>query len=242
MIGSSPNLRATSVRYRQPGRSFHGSEIRAWRMPFAAMRSMNSSYMQGGSKPKVLTRPAISRIGVSGHSAQTRLMRSHGSSRSSRTAFLMCEPESNSIARKPASFRFFAIGSIMPVDIRSAHRLWWPSRMVVSTKRISSMCDSSLAFRRAVRPQQEQRLAEFDEVAIGDQYPLDHAGGFGLDAGEHFHHFDQSDGGARGHLAANLHIGRVRRGCRRVKLAYHRRGHRNQAIRGSRRLGFGGGL
>src|SRR5262249_16939220 len=113
--------------------------MRACLMPFAAMRPMKSSYMQGGSKPNVLTRPAISRIGVSGQSAQMRLMRSHGSSRSSRTAFLMCEPERSSIATKPASFRFLAIGSIMPVDMRSAHRLWWPSRMVVSTKRISSM-------------------------------------------------------------------------------------------------------
>ena len=66
--------------------------MRACRMPFAAMRPMNNSYMQGGSKPKVLTRPAISRIGVFGQSAQTRLMRSQGSSRNSRTAFLMCEP------------------------------------------------------------------------------------------------------------------------------------------------------
>jgi len=30
--------------------------MRACRMPFAAMRAMNSSYMQGGSKPNVLTR------------------------------------------------------------------------------------------------------------------------------------------------------------------------------------------
>jgi len=28
-IGSSPNLRATATRYFQPGRSFHGSEMRA---------------------------------------------------------------------------------------------------------------------------------------------------------------------------------------------------------------------
>ena len=98
--------------------------MRACLMPFAAMRPIKSSYMQGGSNAKVLTRPAMSRIGVSGHNAQMRLMRSHGSSRSSRTAFLMWEPESNSIARKPASFRFLAIGSIMAVDIRSAHRLW----------------------------------------------------------------------------------------------------------------------
>ena len=95
--------------------------------------------MHGGSNAKVFTRPAISRIGVSGQSAQMRLMRSQGSSRSSRTAFLMWEPDKSSIASKPASFRFLAIGSIMPVDIRSAHRLWWPSRMVVSTKRTSSM-------------------------------------------------------------------------------------------------------
>ncbi len=52
--------------------------MRACRMPFAAMRPMNNSYMQGGSNAKVLTRPAINRIGVSGQSAQMRLMRSHG--------------------------------------------------------------------------------------------------------------------------------------------------------------------
>ncbi len=116
-------------------------------MPFAAIRSMNSSYMQGGSNAKVFTRPAISRIGVSGQSAQMRLMRSHGSSRNSRTAFLMCDPESNSIATKPASFKFLAIGSIMPVDMRSAHRLWWPSRMVVSTKWMSVISRAYLSGR-----------------------------------------------------------------------------------------------
>src|SRR5215510_5583710 len=141
--------------------------MRACLMPFAAMRPIKSSYMQGGSNAKVLTRPAINRIGVLGQSAQMRLMRSHGSSRSSRTAFLICEPESSSIASKPASFRFLAIGSIMPVDIRSAHRLWWPSRMVVSTKWTSSM--EQFLGDLSCWPDQEQGLAEFDELAVRHQ-------------------------------------------------------------------------
>src|SRR5687767_13885370 len=40
----------------------------------------------------------------------------------------------------PAWSRFLAMGSIIPVVMFSAHRLWWPSRMVVSTNRIVSMC------------------------------------------------------------------------------------------------------
>src|SRR5262245_43353970 len=168
--------------------------MRACLIPFAAMRPMNNSYMHGGSNANVFTRPAINRIGVSGQSAQTRLMRSHGSSRNSRTAFLMWEPDNSSIASKPASFRFLAIGSIMPVDIRSAHRLWWPSRMVVSTKRTSSM--EQFLGDLSCWPDQEQGLAEFDELAVRHQDALDHARDLGLDAGEHLHHLDQADGRA----------------------------------------------
>src|SRR5258708_3568850 len=215
-MGSSPKRRATSTRYFQPGRSFHGSEMRACRMPFAAIRSMNSSYMQGGSKPNVLTRPAIRRSGVFGARSATRLMRSHGSSRSSRTAFLMCEPERSSIARKPASSRFLAIGSIMPVDIRSAQRLWWPSRIVVSTKWTSSMTMPRVLAPRSVGPDQEQRLSEFHELAVGDQNALDHARDLGLDAREHLHYLDQADGRARRHGRALLHVGRI--GWRRSRV------------------------
>ena len=106
-------MRATPTRYRQPARSFHGSEIRACLMPFAAMRSMKSWYMAGGSKPKVLTRPAIRRSGVFLMRCATSLMRSHGSSRSSRTAFLICEPDEQLDRLEP--------GSIEPLGDRQHH-------------------------------------------------------------------------------------------------------------------------
>src|SRR4030081_3473858 len=46
-----------------------------------------------------------------------------------------------SITSKPARSSLPAIGSIIAVVMRVAHRHWWPSRSVVSMKRISRMAD-----------------------------------------------------------------------------------------------------
>ncbi len=48
----------------QPSSSFHSSEMRASRMPLAAIRSMNSRYMERGVISKALKRPAFKRSGV----------------------------------------------------------------------------------------------------------------------------------------------------------------------------------
>ena len=92
-------------------------------MPLANMRSTNSRYMDGGLYSNVLTRPAISRSGVLVMIFETSRTRSQGSSFSSRTVFLRCEPEISSMPSKPASSKFLAIGSIMPVVMFSAHKL-----------------------------------------------------------------------------------------------------------------------
>ncbi|HXG51383.1 MAG TPA: hypothetical protein VNN77_08275 [candidate division Zixibacteria bacterium] len=84
---------------------------------------MNRRYMQGGLYSKVLTRPAITRSGVRVILWAIKRTRSQGSSRSSRTVFLRCEPEISSMPSKPARSRFSATGSIMPVVMFSAQRL-----------------------------------------------------------------------------------------------------------------------
>src|SRR6516225_1463873 len=99
--------------------------------------------------------------------------------------------------------------------------------MVVSTNEISSKeilskgILSKGILSMSVGPDPEQRLAELDEVAVRHQNALDHAGGFGLDAGEHFHDLDEPDGGAGRDLGADGHERRLggRRGG--VELAHH---------------------
>ena len=74
------------------------------------------------------------RSGVSGIFSFTRRMRSKGSSLRSRTHFLRKMLDISSRASKPARPIRSAMGSIIPVRMRVAHRLIWPSRNVVSTK------------------------------------------------------------------------------------------------------------
>jgi len=71
----------------------------------------------------VLHRPEMTRRGVLVSSFVTSRTRSHGSSLSSRTVFLRCEPAISSMPSNPALSMFFAIGNIMPVVMFSAHRL-----------------------------------------------------------------------------------------------------------------------
>ena len=132
-------MRAMPTLRCQPSSSFHSSEMRAWRMPLAAMRSMKSSYTDTGVISNALTLPAISRNGVRVMRSATIRTRSQGSSLSSRTHFLRWEADISSMASNPASSMVRATGSIMPVVMRSAQRLWCPSRSVVSTNRISSI-------------------------------------------------------------------------------------------------------
>src|SRR3989338_11689068 len=105
-------------------------------MPLAAIRSMNSRYIDRGLYSNVLTRPAMTRSGVRVIFPATSRTRSQGSSLSSFTHFLRWEPDISSIPSKPAWSMRSATGSIIPVVIFSAHRLWCPSRMVVSTNRM----------------------------------------------------------------------------------------------------------
>ena len=75
--------------------------------------------------------------GVSGISARTMRMRSHGSSACVRTAIAMCVLLVKSIAWKPTRSITGAISAIIAVVSASAlQRLWWPSRTVVSTSPI----------------------------------------------------------------------------------------------------------
>ena len=84
---------------------------------------MNSRYMHSGLNSKVLTRPAMTRSGVSVMRCATSRTRSQGSSLSSRTHFLRCDPEISSMASNPARSICSATESIMPVVMFSAHRL-----------------------------------------------------------------------------------------------------------------------
>ena len=144
MMGLMPTSRETSTLRFHPARSFHSSEMRASRMPLAAMRSMNRRYMHNGLNSKVLTRPAMTRSGVSVMCCAISRTRSHGSSLSSRTHFFRCDPEISSMASNPARSICSATESIMPVVMFSAHRLWCPSRRVVSTKVMSLLIASAM--------------------------------------------------------------------------------------------------
>ena len=118
-----PTSRDTCVFHVQPSSSFHSSEMRASRMPLAAIRSMKSRYIDRGVRSKALKRPAFNRSGVWVIRWLINLTRAHGSSLSSRTHFFRCELEISSIASKPARSIASATGSIMPVVMFSAHRL-----------------------------------------------------------------------------------------------------------------------
>lgn len=113
---------------------------------------------------KALNRPEVIRSGVLRTLAATRRRRSQGSSLRSRTHFLKKTLDISSMASKPARSIRSAMGRIIPVRMRVAHRLNWPSRKVVSTKRISLMGvvrpnfeRLSFAFHRHVR----RNLPEF---------------------------------------------------------------------------------
>ena len=85
--------------------------------------------------------PVVMRFsGVSGIAALTSRIRSHGSSRWKRTDTAMCVLEVKSSARKPTRSIAGAIAStsgvVSPVAL---HRLWLPSRVVVSTISTSSL-------------------------------------------------------------------------------------------------------
>ena len=123
ITGLMPTSRETFVFHSQPSSSFHSSEMRASRMPLAAMRSMKSRYMERGVISNALNRPAFKRSGVRGIRSRINLTRAQGSSLSSRTHFFKCELEISSIASKPARSRVSATGSIMPVVMFSAQRL-----------------------------------------------------------------------------------------------------------------------
>jgi len=76
--------------------------------------------------------------GVSGISSRTARIRSHGSSWCHFTVIAMCVLLVKSIARKPTLSITGAMSAIIAVVSAFAlHRLWWPSRTVVSTSPIT---------------------------------------------------------------------------------------------------------
>ena len=121
--GLMPTSRATATFQVQPSSSFHSSEMRASRMPLAAILSMKSRYIERGVRSKALNRPAFNRSGVRVMRSLMSFTRAQGSSLSSRTHFFRCELEISSMASKPARSMAWATGSIMPVVMFSAHRL-----------------------------------------------------------------------------------------------------------------------
>ena len=76
--GLMPTSRETFVFHSQPSSSFHSSEMRASRIPLAAIRSMNSRYMERGVISNALNRPAFKRSGVRGIRSRINLTRAHG--------------------------------------------------------------------------------------------------------------------------------------------------------------------
>ena len=144
-MGSSPAPVAMRTVLRHPATSFHSSEMRPWRTPLATIRSRKIRWMDSGVSSKPLRLPMMTRSGVSRIRPATSRIRSQGSSCSSRTHFLMWELDISSIPLKPARSMRSPTASIMPVRMDSAHRLWCPSRNVVSTNSMGSNENSLLA-------------------------------------------------------------------------------------------------
>ena len=97
-IESSPTSRALTTSRSQFAEVLDGSEMRTCFTPLAASRSTNSRSIAGAEYSNVRWREVITRKGVFGHAADTRRIRSHGSSLRSRTIFLKKATSTISIA------------------------------------------------------------------------------------------------------------------------------------------------
>ena len=162
-MGSRPASVAMRSVLRHPAGSFHSSEMRPWRTPLAAMRSRKIRWIDSGVSSNPLRPPMMTRNGVSRMRPATSRIRSQGSSCSSRTHFLMCELDISSMPLKPARSMRSPTASIIPVRMDSAHRLWCPSRNVVSTNSMGSM---GIPF--SLRT---ERLCHYHETALQRPHP-----------------------------------------------------------------------
>ncbi len=116
--------------------SFDGSAIWKRRMPLRTMHRNESRITSSPAGTHEMNRiPVVMRFsGVFGIAALTSRIRSHGSSRWKRTDTATCVLAVKSSARKPTRSIVGAIASTSGVVSPVApHRLWLPSRVVVST-------------------------------------------------------------------------------------------------------------
>src|SRR6516225_92845 len=98
----------------------------------------------------------------------------------------MCVEVVKSIALKPTRSRSGATVSVLAVSMPSApHRLWLPSRSVVSTSAISAT--------GALPRDTQQHLPLLDRRAVRDQDLDDGTANLGAHAVHELHHFDDAD-------------------------------------------------
>ena len=133
---STPSSRAIRAsRLRRSG-SFDGSAIWKRRIPLRTTQRNESRITSSSAGTHEMKRmPVVMKLsGVLGIAALTSRKRSHGSSRWKRTETAMCVLDEKSHAWKPTRSSVGAIestsGVVRPVAL---HRLWLPSRVVVST-------------------------------------------------------------------------------------------------------------
>src|SRR5215471_19079954 len=113
----------------------------------------------------------------------------------------MCVEVVKSIALKPTRSRSGATVSVLAVSMPSApHRLWLPSRNVVSTSPISAT--------GALPRDTQQHLPLLDRRTVRDQDLDDGAANLGAHTVHELHHFDDADDGALFEHGADLDIGR----------------------------------
>src|SRR6516164_1755238 len=113
----------------------------------------------------------------------------------------MCVEVVKSIALKPTRSRSGATVSVLAVSMPSApHRLWLPSRSVVSTRPISAT--------GALPRNTQQNLPLLDRRAVPDQDLDDGAANLGAHAVHELHHFDDADYGVLFEHGADLDVRR----------------------------------
>ena len=108
-------------------------------MPLSTTRPMMNRSRAAGFFSSPPFKPPWSRSSVLRRRLVPSRSQSHGFSLCSRTYFLNMLVTKNSMDSKPARSICSAISTMAAVLMLSAHRLWLPSRNVVSTNRMSLM-------------------------------------------------------------------------------------------------------
>ena len=158
-ISSTPSSRATTATRRKRPGSLEGSATWTRRIPLRTTQRNASRMTSSSTGTQVMKRiPEVMKLrGVLGIAALTSRSRSHGSSWWKRTATAMCVLDVKSTAWKPTRSIIGAIATMSPVVRPVAlHRLWFPSRVVVSTMSTSPPVRSVLTD-RGERGREERR-------------------------------------------------------------------------------------